>query len=378
MPAEAGFRPGEPGQEAAFQPVYERAGGIHKLGHALGPVQEHQLGWLQHFSGGCGGESAVLCALYGKSVVGVARAVWNDIEAIGNGVVGGGLVGAGFPVSGEPSRDGYVGSDAEIIDLAGGQWGQTKRGRLLRSPTSPAVWQPETAFDSHASRDRDTWPSLADQRDLRVRVAARIPLFADVWRISGSGRGRMLAAADGTGLATFFRGLAGRYSLEVPAGSWQETADPDGRNNSRFAAYQITANDTDGRIVFVLCLRLMLPDGLGLELHTTVDLRIDFGVRPGDGHYSPGDRPRRWYYRPVGLRYRLDTPAEYMTPPQSDSNADPTDPVSVGVWRVPGAAVPATAKPLTAAEHRQREQDLARRPTFTDVATARSSGASGR
>lgn len=274
-PSEAHFCPGEPGQEAVFEPVYETAGGIRQLGHALGPVQEHQLGWLQHFSGSSSGEPAVLCALYGKNVVAVARTVWNDIEAIGNGVVGGGSVGVGFPVAGEPSRNGYVGSDAETVNLAGGQWGQTKRGRLLRSPAKPAVWQPETAFDSHASRDRDTWSSFADQRHHRVRVAARIPLSADVWRITGSGRGRMLSAADDMALTTSFRTLADRYALKVSAGSWQEIEAPDGRNNSRFAAYQMTANDADGRAVLALRLRLMLPDGLGTEVHTTIDLRVD-------------------------------------------------------------------------------------------------------
>lgn len=269
-------QPGEPGQEAAFKPAYEAAGGVYKLGKALGQVQEHRLGWLQYFSGGSGGEPAVLCALYGKSVVAVATAVWNDIEAIGDGVVGGGAVGAGFPVSSEPSSYAFIASDVNTVELAGGQWGPEKRGRLLRSPTGPALWQPELAFDSEASKDRDAWSSPFDQRDLRIRVAARIPLSANVWRISR--RARMLAAVDATGIAAVVHALADRYSLQIPAGSWQEIDEPDGKNNSRFAAYQIAANNVDGRTALALCLRLTLPAGLGGEVHTTVDLRMDFSA----------------------------------------------------------------------------------------------------
>jgi hypothetical protein len=275
---EAGFRPGEPGHKAAFQPVYEKAGGIYNLGYALGAVQENEFGWFQHFSGGSGGEPAVLCALYGKSVVAVASAVWSDIEAIGDGVINGGLVGAGFPVSGEPSWDGYIGSNAETVHLSGGRWGPARQGRLLRPPAGPALWQPKTALDSRASKDRDVWSSLHDQRDLRVRVAARIPLSAEKWRISGPGRARMLEAATDTGIAAFFLALADRYALEVPADTWQEIEAPDGQNNSRFAAYQLTANDPDGHAVLALCLRLTLPDSLGVEVFTTVDLRVDFAA----------------------------------------------------------------------------------------------------
>jgi hypothetical protein len=46
--------------------------------------------------------------------------VWNDIEAKGSGVIHGGSGGVRFPVSGESSRDGYLGSDAETVDLTGG------------------------------------------------------------------------------------------------------------------------------------------------------------------------------------------------------------------------------------------------------------------
>jgi hypothetical protein len=274
-PAKAN-QPGEPGQEAAFQPAYDAAGGLYRLGTALGQVQPHQLGWLQHFSGGTGGEPAVLCALYGKEVVAVATPVWNDVEAIGDGVFGGGAVGAGFPVFGGDNVGGFIGSDVRSVELAGGRWGPEKRGRLLRSPSGTVLWQPELAFDSEASKDRDAWSSPFDQWDLRIRVAARIPLSAKVWRISG--RARMLAAVDATGMAAVLSTLADQYSLRIPNDSWQEMDGSDGLNNSRFAAYHITVATADGRPALALCLRLALPTGRGIEVHTAVDLRVNFSA----------------------------------------------------------------------------------------------------
>ncbi|WP_326957557.1 hypothetical protein [Amycolatopsis sp. NBC_01286] len=286
------YQPGESGHEAAFQPAYDAAGGVYMLGNALGQVQEHQLGWLQFFPGGAGGEPAVLCALYGKKVVVVATAVWNDIEAIGDGVSGGGAVGIGFPMFEENTSGAFVRSDVKTVELAGGRWDPERRGRLLRPAGGSPVWQPELTFDSEASKHRDAWSSLFDQRDLRIRVAARIPLSARVWRISG--RARMLEAVDATGIAAFFSTLADRYSVQTSADSWQEIDKPDGENNSRFAAYQITASTSDGRTALALCLRLTLPAGRGTEVHTTVDLRVDFSAlstpteSPDD---VPGTRP---------------------------------------------------------------------------------------
>ncbi|GLZ43636.1 hypothetical protein [Actinokineospora sp. NBRC 105648] len=272
----ANLRPGEPGQEAAFHAAYQAAGGLEVLGRALGKVQELDLGWLQHFAGGPRGEPSVLCALYGKAAVAVSTAVWNDIAAIGAGVVHGGSTGVGFPVSANPSQGGYIGSDAEVVDLVGGRWGRAEHGRLLRPSSGPVVWQTETALDSDASKDRDVWSSFTDQRDLRIRVAARIPLYAKTWRITGTGRARMLTAVDATQIAVFFHALAKRYGLRPRDGSWREIGPPDGHNNSRFAAYQIMADNTDGSPCISLCLRLTVPDGRDVEVLSVVDLRVDF------------------------------------------------------------------------------------------------------
>jgi hypothetical protein len=272
----ATFAPGQAGHEAEFQPVYEAVGGAERFGPAMGEVREHELGWVQHFAGGPIGEPSVLCARFGKPVVAAAREVWNDIEAIGSSVLNGGATGVGFPIASKSAPDGYIASDAKTVELAGGRWGRTQRGRLLRHRAGATVWQPQIAFDSETFKDRDTWSSLADKRDLRVRVAARIPLFAEEWRITGAGRARMLAAMERSGLAAPLLRLATRYSLGGGDISWEEIDEPDGLNNSRFAAYQIVTNGVEGRPALAICIRLVLPDGRDVDLRTTVDLRVNF------------------------------------------------------------------------------------------------------
>jgi hypothetical protein len=271
----ATFAPGQAGHEAQFQPVYEEVGGAERLGPAMSEVREHELGWVQHFAGGPIGEPAVLCARFGKPVVAVAREVWNDIEAIGDGVLNGGATGVGFPIASKSAPDGYIASETKTVELAGGRWGRSRRGRLLRHRSGAAVWQPQIAFDSEAFKDRDTWSSFADKWDLRVRVAARIPLFAEEWRITGAGRARMLTAVERSGLAAALFRLAGRYSLAGHDISWHEIDEPDGLNNSRFAAYQVVVNGADGHPALAICIRLALPDGRDVNLRTTVDLRVN-------------------------------------------------------------------------------------------------------
>jgi hypothetical protein len=50
----------------------------------------------------------------------------------------------------------------------------------VRSAHETPIWQVKTVFDSEAIKDRDSWTTnLADRRDLRVRVASRIPLVIE-------------------------------------------------------------------------------------------------------------------------------------------------------------------------------------------------------
>ncbi|MBF6227144.1 hypothetical protein IU470_18790 [Nocardia abscessus] len=274
------FRPGQPGNEAQFQACYDLAGGASRLGRALGEVQEHELGWVQHFAGGPGGEPAVLCARFGHDVVPVAQHIWSDIMSIGDGIAGGGASGIGFPLASKDAQGGYVSSDSESVELAGGKW--AKRGRLIRSASSMTVrWQPAIAFDSEAFRDRDTWASSTDEVELRIRLAARIPLSADEWRISSSGRRRLLAEADSSGVVRLLKQLAYGNSSSSAVGSWEELDDSFGLNNSRFAAYRISTEQDGSAVPLETRLLLMLPDGrFATDLCATVDLNINTNTRP--------------------------------------------------------------------------------------------------
>jgi hypothetical protein len=140
------------------------------------------------------------------------------------------------------------------------------------------MWQPEITFDSEAFRDKDSWTSLADKRDLRLRVAGRLPLAAEDWGITEAGRARMLTALQQTGLGEVCLGLAARYGLHTAGTVWREIDEPDGHNNRRFSAYHLTVLGRDARPAVSICLYLVLPAGREAELRTVVDLRIDFAA----------------------------------------------------------------------------------------------------
>ena len=112
MPPSAEVRPGQPRNEAAFDPAYEAAGGRWRLGRALDQVYEDGPGWVQQFDGGSTGRSSVICALFGQSAVAVDQEVWNALSQFGRGTYVGGVAAVGFPV---PS------SERPFIATAGGR-----------------------------------------------------------------------------------------------------------------------------------------------------------------------------------------------------------------------------------------------------------------
>jgi hypothetical protein len=57
----------------------------------------------------------------------------------------------------------------------------------------------------------------------------------------------MLAELPSTGLTDLIASMAKRYGLGAVDLTWQETPEPEGFNNSRFAAYQLIVPDADGR-----------------------------------------------------------------------------------------------------------------------------------
>ena len=265
------IRPGQPRNEAAFGESFEAAGGQALLGRALDEVYEDGPGWVQHFDGGSSGQPAVICALFGQSAVAVDQEIWNALGQFGRGTYVSGTAAVGFPIPSEGRP--FITADGGPVELHGGAWG---RGRLVPTTSGSWRWEPQIAFDSEACRDQDTWSFRRGEMDLRLRLAARMLLVAADLRITEAGRRRMLAELAPTGLTDLIKGLAKRYGLESPELVWRETPEPEGLNNSRFAAYQLIVPGADGRPALLGSLWFTLPGGRAIEVDAIVDLSIDF------------------------------------------------------------------------------------------------------
>jgi len=269
----AAIRPGQSGCEAPFAAAYNAAGGEAQLGQALGEVYDAGPGWVQHFAGNLSGEPAVICALHGRAAMAVAESVWDEVCAIGGGHPGSGAAGAGFPVGSRPQVP-FIGPASEEVELAGGQWGP---GRLARCQRPDRwIWKPNIAFDSQTTSDRDSWGTGKGEMDLRVRLAARIPVADSDLRVTGAGRERMLAALRSAPFNDVLLTAARRRGLKAGALEWAETPDPGGHNNTRFATYQTVIRTPDQRPALIGNLWLMLPGGYSNGLSSVADMRFDF------------------------------------------------------------------------------------------------------
>jgi hypothetical protein len=112
--------------------------------------------------------------------------------------------------------------------------------------------------------------------DLRLRVATSMLLVAEGLRITEVGRSQMLSELISTGLTDLVASLAKRYGLEAADLSWQETPEPEGFNNNRFAAYQLIVPGHDGRPALMGSFWFSLPGGRAIDVGALVDLCVDF------------------------------------------------------------------------------------------------------
>jgi len=281
------IRPGQPRNEAAFGESFEAAGGRARLGSALDEVYEDGPGWVQHFDGGSSGRPAVICALFGQPAIAVDQEVWNALGQFGRGTYVSGVAAVGFPIaSGDRS---IITADGIPVELSDGKWG---RGRLVPTTAGGWRWQPEVAFDAEASRDQDRWSFRRGEMDVRLRLAAHMLLVAENLRVNEVGRSRMLAELASSGLTDLIANLANRYGLESADRTWQETPEPEGHNNSRFAAYQLIVPGTDGRPALLGSLWFALPGGRAIDVSSVVDLCIDFdAIRPTAEPTTPAHIP---------------------------------------------------------------------------------------
>ncbi len=133
-PPTAEIRPGQPRNEAAFEPAFESAGGRAHLGRALDEVYEDGPGWVQHFDGGSSGRPAVICALFGQSAAAVDQEVWNALGQFGRGTYVSGAAAVGFPTA--SAERPFVTADGSPVELSAGAWG---RGQLV--PITSGGWR---------------------------------------------------------------------------------------------------------------------------------------------------------------------------------------------------------------------------------------------
>lgn len=287
VPPPVEIRPGQPRNEAAFGSAFEAAGGQARLGKALDEADGDGLGWVQHFDGGSSGQPAVICALFGQSAVAVSQDIWNAIAQFGRGTYVSGTAAVGYPVPSEERP--FITPDGGPIELAGGGWGC---GRLIVADPGDWRWEPHTAFDSNACRDRDAWSPRRGEMDLRLRLAFRMLMVAEDQRVTEPGRTRMLNELPSTGLTNLVAGLGKRYGLKPPELTWQETPEPEGHNNSRFATYQLSIPTVDGRPALLGSFWFMLPGGRETEVGAIVDLSVDYeAIRPTTEPASPAHLP---------------------------------------------------------------------------------------
>ena len=217
----------------------------------------------------------------------MAQPVWNVLAQFGRGTYVSGTAAVGFPIASAGRR--FIADDGRPVELAGGKWG---RGRLVVTASGAWHWEPQIAFDGDASRDQDTWSFRRGEMDLRLRLAARMFLVAEGLRVTEAGRSQMLAELASTGLTGQIASLANRYDLGSADLTWQEAPEPEGYNNSRFAAYQLIVPGAGGRPALLGSLWFMLPGGREVDVSSVVDLCVDFdAIQPAAEPATPARIP---------------------------------------------------------------------------------------
>jgi hypothetical protein len=84
--------------------------------------------------------------------------------------------------------------------------------------------------------------------------------------------------------------LAKRYSLEPTMNGWLEIEEPDGYNDSRFAAYEAVVAGNPARPAVRGRLWLTLPDRFATEVSAIADLEVDFdAIRPVPAAIIPAE-----------------------------------------------------------------------------------------
>ncbi len=263
---------GAPGAKESFEEAYDAAGGASYLGLPSGEVFSAGPGLVQHLRGARCGHPSVICAIPGRPAVVVASAVWNAIGGVGGGFPGTGLHGVGFPAyTTDDAR--YVGPASDLIRTEGGSWG---RGELRRIGDEKWKWVADLAFDPNIAGNAETGVDSQARLDLRLRLAAQIPLTLNEPRLTAAGRRRLTAELAKPGATAMITELAADR-VEVPNELiWRPRTDQNARNDSWGASYECTVDAADGKPAVRGRLQMIMPNLMTTYVTCLIDVEVDF------------------------------------------------------------------------------------------------------
>jgi len=251
-------------------------------------------GMIQLFDGSGGDDRWVMCALWNKRPVLVAKPAWDALRQVATGPVDDPTAALGFPVPTlirYPESERVVRADADRIMLRGGSWGP---GRLLRDPHDETWrWEPELNVDFVPAKE---WLSAGPPAPrLRLRAEATIPLARpDLTAASHTYQelARQMASSDLVQIA------AGHWSAPesgLPAGQWERTARPTSPGQGSLACAIPAAGAMPAQVAEVMWSVSHGADSTTLT--AAAELRIEAlrngpHDRPGAASH-PDDRQRR-------------------------------------------------------------------------------------
>jgi hypothetical protein len=269
-----GVGDGVPGVKEAFEEAYDDAGGASFLGLPSAEAYKTGPGVVQHLRGARCGHPSVICAINGWAAVVITADLWNGIARIGGGRPGGGVHGVGYPVHTTGGDQRYIGPTVDQVSTSGGSW---RAGTMRRTSGGQWTWIPDLAFDANNAGNAETAFNSQSALDLRLRLAAQIPLAQDEPRLTASGRRRLTAELAKPEMTAIVAALAGDRTGVPSELRWRPRADQFARNDSWGASYECVIHSADGRPAIRGTLQFLMPDLMrSQQLTSLVDIEIDF------------------------------------------------------------------------------------------------------
>lgn len=241
------------------------------VGRPAGPVRREGPGVVQHFRGADGDDGWVMCALWGKRPILVAKPAWDALRQVAVGPAAEPTATLGFPVPESVflrypwSERRVVRADDDRIMLRGGSWGP---GLLLRDPhVRTWRWEPEPGVRFIPGEKR--WlPAGPPAPRLRLRAEATVALA----------RPDLVAAPQA--LQDVARQIASSDLAGEAAGPWSR------RDQGSLACTVPAADAMPAHVIEVLW--SVSHDRDSTTLTAAAELRVEDNASP-----DPGDTERR-------------------------------------------------------------------------------------